>query len=801
MADPSHSAPPPVRSGPGSGQPGRFAVGLLLAGVATGSAWLLTPGSRVQRMPSQEALGTAAVGTIRAARDYEILDEEATRRRREEAAAAERPVYDHDDGALEEMAARVHGAFQLMREGEAEWRTSAGAASRAGRAAAAGEAGELGRVYRRLRDAFVARLQAAVRDEDFAALAQARFGEPAERELARLAARGLEGNVVEELGLLSAERGRGIAVRDLRAGGVQRERVMSDLAAVRDLAGARADVERAAADLPRGLQPRLRVALARVAAALVRPTLTLNEAETQRRRRDGAEHVKPTVIRLRRGEKIIGDGEQIEARHLVIFRAIRAQTRERDLAAVRLGGGALLGLALLVLWRYARRNIHGFAPSRKDALLLAIVFLGNTSLASLGLAAGDVLHDRFPVLAPEVFYYLVPFAAGAMLVRSVLSTEIALLFSFAGGAAVGLVAGHSIFFAAQAALTSVAASGRAGRPRDRSGLFRAGLRLGVLGAALAVATHLFTGRIGLGATSHAALVEVGASAGAAFLSGALLLPALVAGLLPLVELLFGYVTEMRLLELANLNHPALKELIVQAPGTYHHSIVMGTLVESAAQAIGANSVLAKVCAYYHDIGKCRNPLYFSENQRGESKHDTLAPSMSALIVKRHVTDGLELAGHWKLPRPVVDAIAQHHGTRLVSFFWAKAQRAAGEDASKGGGPPPGAEEGLYRYPGPRPQTREAALVMIADACESSSRALADAEPERLDALVQQRINEIFSEGQLDECELTLKDLNAIAGAMVRALEGLHHGRPEYPARPPPEKEAPSGVHLVIRGQR
>ncbi len=771
---------------------------LLLVGVSAGTAWLLTPGSRVQLMPSHEALGTAAVGTIRAARDYEILDEEATRRLREEAAAAERPVYDHDGGALDEMGARVHGAFQLMREAEADWRARAGAAPRAGRAPA--EPADLVHLYRSRREAFVARLQAAVRDEDFAALAQARFSEASERELARLAARGLEGNVVQERDLLSGERGRGLAIREMRSGVAQRERVVTDLSGIRDLAGARAELEAAVADLPRAMPLRLRTALTHVAAALVRPTLALNEAETQRRRRDSAEHVKPAVIRLRRGEKIIGDGEQIEARHLVIFRAIRAQTRERDLAGVRLGGGALLGLALLVVWRYARRNVPGFAPSRKDAVLLALLFLGNVGLASLGLTAGGALHDRFPALAPEAFYYLVPFAAGAMLVRSVLSTEAALLFSMAGGGAVGLVASHSIFFAAHAALTSVAASGRAGRPRDRSGLFRAGLRVGGLGALLAVATHLFTGRIGLSAPSHAALLELGASAAAAFLSGALLLPVLVAGLLPLVELVFGYITEMRLLELANLNHPALKELIVQAPGTYHHSIVMGTLVESAAQAIGANSVLAKVCAYYHDIGKCRNPLYFAENQRGESKHDSLAPSMSALIVKRHVTDGLELAAHWRLPRPVADAIAQHHGTRLVSFFWAKAQRAAGEEPAPGSAPPPGAEEGLYRYPGPRPRTREAALVMIADACEASARSLADPTPERLGALVQRRINEIFSEGQLDECELTLKDLNAIAGAMVRVLEGLHHARPDAPGRPPPEQEEPSGVHLVVRGQ-
>jgi putative nucleotidyltransferase with HDIG domain len=261
--------------------------------------------------------------------------------------------------------------------------------------------------------------------------------------------------------------------------------------------------------------------------------------------------------------------------------------------------------------------------------------------------------------------------------------------------------------------------------------------------------------------------------------------------LPVVEGAFGYVTDVKLLELANLNHPALKELIVQAPGTYHHSILMGSLVEAAAQEIGANPLLARVCAYYHDLGKIRNPLYFAENQRGENRHETLAASMSALIVKRHVTDGLELARQWRLPRVVQDAIPQHHGTRLVSYFWAKAQRHAEE-----GGPRSGADEGVFRYPGPKPQSREVALVMIADACEASSRALEEPTEEALRALVSKRINEIFSEGQLDECELTLRDLNDIAGAMVSALEAIYHTRPAYPPRP--GEGAPPPVQLVAK---
>ena len=245
----------------------------------------------------------------------------------------------------------------------------------------------------------------------------------------------------------------------------------------------------------------------------------------------------------------------------------------------------------------------------------------------------------------------------------------------------------------------------------------------------------------------------------------MLLPLLALAALPIAARAFGYLTDLKLLELSNLNHPALKDLIVQAPGTYHHSVIMGSLVEGAAEAIGCNGLLARVCAYYHDIGKTRNPLYFAENQRGPSRHDELAPSMSALIVKRHVADGLELARRWRLPPEVTDAIREHHGTQLVSFYW-EAARGEGE----------GALEELFRYPGPKPRSRETALVMIADACEGAARALTDPSPERLRSTVKNTIDEIVAEGQLDDCELTLKDLSAVAAAMGSALEAVYPGR-------------------------
>ncbi|HEU4381896.1 MAG TPA: HDIG domain-containing protein [Anaeromyxobacteraceae bacterium] len=772
-----------------TGLAGRALLALLFAVVVATSAWLVSPGIDPRRLPGDEALGRPAPATVKASRDYEIPDEEATSRRREEAAAAELTVYDLDSDAQQEAAARIRGAFQVMREADSRWRAHAGPGP-----VDRSQLEERARALAATRAAFVSVLQSVVSDDDLSALGAAGFSEEAERDLVELARRALSHPVVVYRQLLAAEQRRGIVVREERGGAIQAEYPLANLASVQDLAQVQEELTRAGAALPRQVPPRLRAALTRLAASMVRPTLVLNRAETERRQREAAARVRPVVIPVKRGERIVAEGERIEPRHLVVLRAIRAQARPFDLEAVRLGGAVLTAILVAVLWRFARRELRAFRPARKDAVLLALLYLATLGLAVGGMAAGDALHDRFPAVPAEAFYHLAPFAVGAMLLRWVLPAGVALLFSVAAGAAAGLVMGQSLFFGAQAALTSVAAAAVAGRIHRRRDLFRAGAAVGGLAALLVAAAHLAMGR-GPGdlASLGPALAELGAAAAVAFLGNALLLPALVMLVLPPLEGIFGYVTDVKLRELANLNHPALKELIVQAPGTYHHSIVMGSLVEAAAEAIGANALLAKVCAYYHDVGKTRNPLYFAENQRAENRHEQLAPSMSALIVKRHVTDGLELAAQWKLPRPVADVIAQHHGNRHVSFFWAKAQKEAAESGDERGA---AADEGLYRYPGPKPQTREAALVMIADVCEASSRALTDPTPERLGALVQRRINETFSEGQLDECDLTLRDLNGIARAMVRVLEAVYHGRPEYPSRPAAER--PPGPQLVAR---
>ena len=235
---------------------------------------------------------------------------------------------------------------------------------------------------------------------------------------------------------------------------------------------------------------------------------------------------------------------------------------------------------------------------------------------------------------------------------------------------------------------------------------------------------------------------------------------------------FAYTTGIKLLELANLDRPILRKLMLEAPGTYHHSVIVASMGEAAAATIGANPLLAKVSGYYHDIGKIKKPLYFIENQAGgKNRHDKLAPSMSSLILTSHVRDGVEIAKRDKLGKAIVDIIQQHHGTSLIAYFYEKAKKLKGEGV---------VNVEHFRYPGPKPQTKEAGLVLLADSVEAASRTLENPTPARIKGLVQKIINNAFLDGQLDESELTLKDLNKIAESFNKILNGIYHHRIEYP---------------------
>ena len=287
------------------------------------------------------------------------------------------------------------------------------------------------------------------------------------------------------------------------------------------------------------------------------------------------------------------------------------------------------------------------------------------------------------------------------------------------------------------------------------------------GAVMAVAT----GFVG----ADASTTELGFRVCGAIVGG--VLAAFVAsGVTPLVEYFGGYVTDMRLIEMATLDHPLLKELSIQAPGTWNHSMVMGMMVEAGAESIGANPVVCRVGAYFHDVGKIKKPLYFVENQAaGENRHDKLSPSMSSLIIRSHVKEGIELARKHGLPKVIEDMIPQHHGTNRIEYFYEKARK----EAEESGRDESSIDENLYRYPGPKPQSREAGLLMLADGIEAAARTVPEPTLDRIQGLVQKQMNKIFASGELEESDLTLRDLHLIAKAFTRILNGIYHQRIAY----------------------
>jgi cyclic-di-AMP phosphodiesterase PgpH len=358
--------------------------------------------------------------------------------------------------------------------------------------------------------------------------------------------------------------------------------------------------------------------------------------------------------------------------------------------------------------------------------------------------------------------FALPAAAGAMLTSLLFDFHLALRFAFVASILLGIALQGDPFFSVYCFLGSSIAAFKVIRCKKRTALLKAGAFTALVNILVIVCIDLYRG----------GLMARWASDLTAGFIGAVLVTMIVSATLPFFESLFDIATDIKLLELMDPNQPLLKELVFKSPGTYHHSIFIGNLAEAAAEAIGENPILARVGAYYHDIGKVTKPEYFIENQRPtENKHDKLMPSMSSLIIASHVKEGAELARASRLPSSIIDIIQQHHGTSLITYFYQKAM-----ELQPG---TPIAEED-YRYHGPRPRTKVAAIVMLSDAVEAASRTLEDPSPQRIQTLTSGIITRIFLDDQLIMCDLTLRDLREISKSFNLVLSGIFHQRIDYP---------------------
>ncbi len=409
---------------------------------------------------------------------------------------------------------------------------------------------------------------------------------------------------------------------------------------------------------------------------------------------------------------------------------------------------------------FAGREVRKVHLALRDFLFLcSLAFL--LFFAAKGVI--EILGEAQPLAVPSrVYAYLVPLPAFAMVVRILINAETSILFTVAASvlsaAAVGGNWPELLFLL----LSGTAGASRSRRVTDRQRMLWAGVQTAPVCALAAVALE-FAFHGGGEGLLPAALFGA--------LNGLLAGPIALA-VLPVAEYAFGYASDIRLMELGSTSHPLLSRLMIHAPGTFHHSMVVGTLAEAGAIAIGANPVLCRVAALYHDIGKIGKPQYFSENQAGEENlHDALSPGLSRTVILSHVKEGARLAREHGLGDRVVEIIEQHHGTSLLYYFLDKAKPMI--DDRK-------ASEEMFRYPGPRPRTREAAIVMLADAAEATVRSLRNPSAREVGESVARIVNRAYLDGQLDECELTLRDLHVLDGAISRVLATLAHRRVDYP---------------------
>lgn len=514
---------------------------------------------------------------------------------------------------------------------------------------------------------------------------------------------------------------------------------------------------------------------AELARPLIVPTMEVDQAATDSAREAARQAVVPVRVSYAEGQTIVEANQTLTEDIIEALEEAGFLSRRFEFDTL-FGSMVTAGLAAAALGLYVRVFQPRGARSPRQLLVIAVALAVPMFFAKVYFSLILPDEDR------HFLAYVLPVAAGPMLVAALLDTGVGALVAALAGA---LVALSAVFLPEAALVQSVDALDTLRLLlvygfSSLAGVFvidRAERLQRYLGASFAIAAVVF---VALLATWFADrdrqtddLAWMAAAAGVNGMSAGFL----AAGAFVTVGLLFGITTRVQLLELSQLNSPLLRRLQEEAPGTFHHSVVVGNMAERAADLVGADSLLTRVGCYYHDIGKILQPGFYIENQLGgDNPHEGLTPEESARKIKEHVSNGLELARKYRLPDRVRQFIPEHHGTRLVAYFYRK--------AAEGGVEP---EETEFRYDGPRPQSRETAIVMLADSCEAYVRANPDHSAEAIDAIVEQVIAERVAEGQLDECDLTFRDVRAIAESFKMTLRAVYHPRVEYPEPTPSER--------------
>lgn len=724
---------------------------LVLALVAVACALTVTDTGSV----GDDALGVGDIAprTVKAPFTFTFADRATHERGRAEAMEAAPPVYVKRSDLLLDRHERIREAFAVGRERVTTHGT-----------------GKLGNeLSLMLVQAFLSPLGVQLPEEDVLALAADGFRAEAEGAAHSLLDRALrDETVILSRDQLPRDR-RPVVVIELREDGARDERVVTDLESILVPEEAR---QRVSLGLVESSAPPGRDidAAAAVARALVTPNLTYDPLETQERRAAAADAVPLGLVTVQRGQTLLTAGQVLDPDDLGLYSALQEHQGERSvplrIAAVTL----FLGLLFFALHQFGVLVARAATTVREVAAAGALLWLV-TLLARLVVAAGEGVAAAVGYDAESAsVWFVVPVAGAAMLVRLLLGLQWSLPFAVAAAATCGLAMDLQALPVLFYVISGVVGAVSIDHTRERIAVVRAGVLVGLVNVVAVLLIHFVQlfwsgSELSLATTMRpfwSMVFAFAGGAGSAFV---------VLGLVPMFETA-GFVTEYRLMELANLNHPLLRQLMLRAPGSYHHSVIVGTLAEAGAEAIGANALVAKVAAYFHDIGKALKPAYFVENQNGVNRHQELDPYVSAGIIIGHVTEGGRMAREHGLPQPIVDNIYMHHGTGLLQFFYADARARAAD--------PESVDPNVFRYPGPKPSTREAGVIMLADKVEAATRTLRTPDEGNIRAMITHIVNSVVADGQFTECPLTMQEVHTVAEVFVRVLVAINHQRIEYP---------------------
>ncbi len=491
----------------------------------------------------------------------------------------------------------------------------------------------------------------------------------------------------------------------------------------------------------------------------LRPNLIFNEEATNKAIEEAMASVQPVQKTIKAGEIIVREGDRVTEEQISILEQLGIQ-RSKSYPLTILGAGLFVFLSFWLIIEFLRRYYRDIFENDRLMLLIGLVFII------------ILLITRFLTIIkisnqPDInnlMAYLAPVAAGSMLIAILLDNRLAYFLTMIMALYVGLLAeGNQLFYAITAFVGGSVGVFQVYKLNQTSDLARSGLYIALANMVSIITLFLIGGNWSLNLAITGVLI--GAING--IFSAVLMI-----GALPYLESAFSITSMNKLLDFSNPNHYLLRRLLLEAPGTYHHSLMVGNLAEASAESIGANPLMVRVGAYYHDIGKIKRPNYFVENQQGfDNPHEKIAPALSALIITSHVKDGVEMAREARLPQTIIDFIEQHHGTSLTKYFY---NRAMEEDRDGKLG------EESFRYEGPKPKRKEVALVMLADSVEAAVRSLSDPRPEKIRNMVRLLIKDKLNDGQLELCDLTFKDLDTIGNSFCKVLEGMYHKRIEYP---------------------